>query len=115
MAGARTAAGAGPALADALGVGRVVVAVLTAEFRLPQASTLKDKRCVVKSMVQRCGQRFRAAAAEVGLQDDPRRALVAVALVSVSGRHADQVLAAALEFMEGSYPVELIDAGVEHR
>jgi uncharacterized protein YlxP (DUF503 family) len=93
----------------------VVVAVLTADFRLPQASTLKDKRAVVQSMVQRCSRRFRAAVAEVGWLDDPRRTLVAAALVSNSARHADQVLASILTFMEGNYPVELIDAGVEHR
>jgi uncharacterized protein YlxP (DUF503 family) len=93
----------------------VVVGVLTAEFLLPESSTLKDKRSVVKSMIQRCGQRFRASAAEVGLQDDARRALVAVAVVSASPRHVDEVLQAALAFMEGNYPVELVRGGVEHR
>lgn len=93
----------------------MVVAVLTASFRLPQASTLKDKRAVVKSMVQRCAQRFAVSAAEVGWLDDPRRALVAVAVVSGEARHADQVLASALAFMERSYPVDLIDSAVEHR
>ena len=91
------------------------VGVLTAEFRLPQASTLKDKRSVVKSMLQRAAQRFRVSAAEVGLHDDPRRALVAVAVVSREGAHGRQVLDAVLGFAESAYPVELIDAAVESR
>jgi len=93
----------------------VVVAVLTAEFRLPGAFTLKDKRSVVKSLVQRTAQRFRVSAAEVGLQEDIRGALIGVAVVSASSTHADQVLQAAQRFMEGEYPVELVSGGVEHR
>ena len=93
----------------------MVVAVLTAGFALPQASTLKDKRSVVQSMLERVGRRFRASAAEVGWQDTPSRTLVALAVVSSTGRHADRVLQAALEFMEEDYPVELISAEVEHR
>ncbi len=93
----------------------MVVAVLTAEFRLPAAQTLKDKRSVVQSLVRRTAQRFRVAAAEVGLQDDVRRAEVAVAVVSGEWRHAEQVLQEALRFMESQYPVEFIDGGVERR
>jgi hypothetical protein len=91
------------------------VAVLTAEFRLPEAFTLKDKRSVVQSMLQRVAQRFRVSAAEVGLHDHVAAARVAVAVVSTSGTHADQVLQAALRFLEGGYPVELVSGEVEHR
>jgi uncharacterized protein YlxP (DUF503 family) len=93
----------------------VVVAVLTADLRLPEAQTLKDKRSVVKSLVQRTAQRFRVSAAEIGSQDDPRRAVIGVAVVSGEAAHADQVLQAALRFMESEYPVEVVHGGVEHR
>jgi uncharacterized protein YlxP (DUF503 family) len=93
----------------------VVVAVLTAELHLPTAFTLKDKRSVVKSLVQRAAQRFRVSAAEVGYHDDVRRALIGVAVVSAEAEHADQVLHAVLRFMETEYPVELVRGGVEHR
>lgn len=93
----------------------MVVAVLTAELRLPEAFTLKDKRSVVKSLVQRTAQRFRASAAEVGLLDDVRRAIVGVAVVSASAAHADSVLQSALRFIEGTYPVEVVSGEVEHR
>ncbi len=93
----------------------VIVAVLRAELRLPEAFTLKDKRSVVKSLVQRTAQRFRASAAEVGLQNDVRRALVGVAVVSTSAAHADSVLRSALGFMEGTYPVDVVSGEVEHR
>jgi uncharacterized protein YlxP (DUF503 family) len=93
----------------------MVVGVLTAEFVLPQASTLKDKRSVVQSMVTRLADRFRVSVAEVGRHDDPRRAVVAVAVVSTTARHVDQVLDQALRFLEGQYPVEVVACEVEHR
>lgn len=93
----------------------MVVAVLTAEFRVPAAQSLKDKRSVVQSLVRRTAQRYRVSAAEVGHLDDVRRTEVAVAIVSGDGRHAEQVLQAALRFIETSYPVEYIGGGVEQR
>ena len=93
----------------------MVVAVLTAVFRLPGTQSLKDKRSVVQSLVRRTARRYRVSAAEVGRQDDVRCAEVAVAVVSGDGRHAEQVLQAALRFIETSYPVEYIGGGVEQR
>ncbi len=93
----------------------MVVSVLTVDFRLPEASTLKEKRSVIQSMLTRARARFGVSAAEVGWQDDAGRARLALALVSTSGEHADRMLQAALGFMEGQYPVELVSAGVEHR
>lgn len=93
----------------------MTVAVLTAELHLSDTFSLKDKRSVVKSMVQRAAQRFRVSAAEVGHQDDIRRALVGVAVVSADAGHADAVLQSVLRFMEAEYPVELVHGGVEHR
>lgn len=93
----------------------MVVCVLSAEFRLPEADTLKEKRQVVRSLVRRTQQRFGASVAEVGWHDQPDRLQVAAALVSTEGVHAERVLQAALAFMEREYPVELMAAGVERR
>ena len=93
----------------------MVVAVLRADLRLPEAFSLKDKRSVIHSLVQRTAQRFRVSAAEVGAQDDIRRALVGVAVVSGEGTHAEQVLQSVLRFMESEYPVEVVSGEVERR
>ncbi len=93
----------------------MVVCVLSAEFRLPQAETLKDKRQVVQSLLRRTGRRFQIAIAEVGWHDHPDRLEVGAAVVSTEGAHGERVLAAALDFMERAYPLELIGAEVERR
>ena len=51
-------------------------------LRLPAARGLKDKRAVVRSLVERMRGRLGVAAAEVGSQDEPRRAEVGFAVVS---------------------------------
>ena len=91
------------------------MAVLHAELHLPESFSLKDKRSVVKSLLQRSAQRYRVSAAEVGLQDDVRRARIGVAVVSASAVHADTVLQEVLRFIAGTYPVEVVSEEVEHR
>ena len=93
----------------------MVVTVLSAEFRLPEADTLKEKRQVVQSLLRRAEQRFHLSIAEVGWHEQPDRLQVGAAVVSTEGAHGDRVLQAVLEFIEREYPVQLIGAGVERR
>ena len=93
----------------------MVVSVLSAEFRLPGADTLKEKRQVVQSLLRRTAQRFRLSIAEVGWQDQADRLRLGAAVVSTAGVHGERVLHAVLDFIEREYPVELMGAGVERR
>ncbi len=93
----------------------MVVSVLSAEFRLPAADTLKEKRQVVQSLLRRTGQRFRLSIAEVGWHDQVDRLQLGAAVVSTAGVHGERVLQTVLEFIEREYPVELMAAGVEQR
>jgi uncharacterized protein YlxP (DUF503 family) len=67
---------------------------------LPEAMSLKDKRHVVKSVVQRARNQFNAGIAEVADLDDPRVATIGVTVVSNSSGHADEMLQAVLGFFE---------------
>jgi uncharacterized protein YlxP (DUF503 family) len=58
----------------------VVAVVLT--LRLAGVTSLKEKRAVVRSLVERLRSRLRVAAAEVGEQDVLGRAQVGFAVVS---------------------------------
>jgi len=93
----------------------VVVAVLQADLRLPEAFSLKDKRSVVQSLLRRSERRFRVCAAEVGWQDDLGRARIAAAMLSADGVQAERVLQSMLRFIESEYPVEVLSAEVERR
>jgi uncharacterized protein YlxP (DUF503 family) len=93
----------------------IVVGVARAELSLPGARGLKDKRRLVKSLVERAQHRFRVSAAEVDHHDVWTRAVVAFACVSTSARHAHQVLARVGNFVEHQGDVVLVDYQVEIR
>lgn len=71
----------------------VTVSVLLT-LRLEGVRSLKDKRAIVRSLVERLRTRQRVAAAEVGRQDDLRRAEIGFATVSgdltTARRHVEQ-------------------------
>jgi uncharacterized protein YlxP (DUF503 family) len=70
------------------------VGVLRLSFGLVGARSLKDKRRVVLSFKERTQARHRVSVAEVGRLDDPRHALLAVAVVANDSRHCAEVLEA---------------------
>lgn len=78
----------------------MVVGVLQVTLSLPEAGSLKDKRRVLQGLMERVRRRYNVAVAEVGRQDDRREAVLAVACVSTSRRHADAVLQEVLRWLE---------------
>jgi len=93
----------------------MVVGVLHVECGLPGTQSIKDKRRIVKSLLDRLHHRFHVAAAEVAHQDSWRRAGLAVACVSTSTRHADAVLAHVASAIERHGELVLLDYHVEMR
>jgi uncharacterized protein YlxP (DUF503 family) len=75
------------------------VASLTVELHIPNTHSLKQKRSVVRPILDGCRHRFAVAAAEVGHQDLWQRATLGVATVSSSARHAEEVLDAVERFV----------------
>jgi uncharacterized protein YlxP (DUF503 family) len=67
----------------------MTIAVLRVRLRLP-SRTLKEKRAIVKSVVERLRNRFNASVAEVEDLDSPGLATIAAAVVSNDSRHADE-------------------------
>ncbi len=68
------------------------IGVLRIRLAVP-AETLKEKRAIVKSLVERLRLRFNAAVAEVDDLDAPSRATIAACVVSNDSAHADRQLA----------------------
>ncbi len=93
----------------------MVVGVLHVECSLPGTRSIKDKRRIVKSLLDRLHHRFHVAAAEVAHQDSWRRAGLAVACVSTDTRHADQVLAHIADAIGRHDDLVVLDYAVEMR
>ncbi len=60
----------------------MVVGISICELHLPHAHSLKDKRRVVKSLVERIHQRFRVSVAETAFHDLHQRAEISIAVVA---------------------------------
>jgi uncharacterized protein YlxP (DUF503 family) len=67
------------------------VAILTVELHLPEASSLKDKRQLVRSAKDNLRNRFGAAVAEVDHHDLWQRATLTVACVARSAHDAEEL------------------------
>ena len=93
----------------------MIVGVLRLELSLPASRSLKDKRRVLRSLLDRLHQTFNVSAAEVDHQDDRRRAGVAVSCVSNVGTHANGVLSRVLDVVEREADVVLTGVEMELR
>lgn len=83
-------------------------AALCVGLRIPLAHSLKDKRAVVKPIVDGSRHRFGVAAAEVGKQDLWQAAELAFAAVASSPGHVEQVLASVERFVWSFPEVEVV-------
>ena len=68
------------------------VLALEVEAHLPDARSLKDKRQVLRSVLDTARSRFSVAAAEVDHQDKWQRTALGFAVVSASAGHATDVI-----------------------
>lgn len=91
----------------------MTIAILTIRLRLP-SRTLKEKRTIVKSVVERLRGKFNASVAEMGDLDSPELATIAAAVISNESRHANeqaQSIAAAIE--DWRLDAEVLDVEIE--
>lgn len=78
-------------------------------LRIPGAVTLKDKRSVVRGLVEKLRRRFGVAVAEVGDQGLVGNATLGIAAVAGNRAHCEELLARAFEFVESHAGVEVYD------
>ena len=62
------------------------------ELHIPTSRSLKEKRAVLRPIVEGLRHRFQISVAEVGYQDKWQRALIGMAVVSDSYGHAVEVV-----------------------
>jgi len=78
-------------------------------FYIPHADSLKDKRQVCRSVIDKSRKRFNASIAEVDTQDVHQVLTIGVAVVSGDAGHAQNCLNEIIHFMEGNTDAELTD------
>ena len=70
----------------------VIVGISSFELHLPSCRSLKEKRKVVKSLVDRIHQRYRVSVAETGFHDLHQRAEISLAAVATGEAEVERML-----------------------
>ncbi|MFD1357583.1 DUF503 domain-containing protein [Fictibacillus halophilus] len=90
-----------------------MIGLLTVEFFIYEAQSLKDKRSVVQKAVNRLRQRFNLAVSETGFQDLWQRAEISMVTVSSDKIIAEKELQRALAMITSITELEVTDSKVE--
>jgi hypothetical protein len=77
----------------------MIVGVITAQLHLQGIGSLKEKRSIVKSLVERLKSRFNASVSEVDHNDSKISAVIAASIVSNDSRFIDQQFDSMINFM----------------
>ena len=90
------------------------VGVATIRLRLPENSSLKGKRSVLKSVIVQVRNKFNVAAAEVEDQDAWQIATIGISCVSNDSQHTNEVLSKVVNFIgNGRFDLEMLDYEIE--
>lgn len=89
------------------------IGTLTVVLYLAEGASLKDKRQVLKSLIETTRQRFNVSIAEVDDHDLWRRATLGVACVSNEAFHANRVLDKVLDHLEANPAVSVGEVTLE--
>lgn len=94
----------------------MIVGACTIQLYLPGAHSLKEKRSIIRPLLNQLRRRFEVAAAEVDHQDLWQSADIAIVTVANEAGHVYVILERATHWIEDSYrQVEVVDWTTELR
>ena len=85
------------------------VGIVRIELHLPGATSLKDKRPVIRSLKEKIRHQVHASVAEVDHQDLWQRAALGVAVVSGENRQVGELLQSVRNLVDRAAGTELLD------
>ena len=91
----------------------MVIGTLKIELHLHDNCSLKGKRKIVRSMVDKVKHKFNVAIGEVGSNDKWQKIELGVSAVGNDRRHIDASLNNVLAFLDSLYLAEIIDSKIE--
>lgn len=91
----------------------MVVGTLKVEFLLFDNRSLKGKRKVVRSMIDKVKSKFNAAIAEVGSNDKWQKIELGVSTVGNDRRHVDSSLNHILDFLESLCLAQIVNTEID--
>lgn len=91
----------------------MIVGAAVVELHVHGSQSLKEKRGVVRSVVQRLRNRFNVSVAEIGGQDTWQRAVLGVAATGNDRSYVREQLRKALAYVEDMHLAEVTGSDIE--
>ncbi len=91
----------------------MIVGTCEIELIIYEANSLKEKRHVIKSIIERIKPRFNASAAEIDYNDLWNRSVIGVAVVSNKKSLCESMLLKIIDFIDNDNRVEIINRYME--
>lgn len=91
----------------------MIVGLLTLDLHIPGSNSLKSKRHVIKSLIDRIKNKFNVSVAEVDAQNLWQRSVIGIAYVANETLIINQVLEKVRTLVLNTHSVELIDSTME--
>ena len=92
---------------------KMVVGTLKIEFHIVENRSLKGKRKIVRSMVDKVKARYNVAIAEVGSNDKWQTIELGITAVGNDRRHVDSSLSHVLSFLDSLYLAQIVNSEIE--
>lgn len=91
----------------------MVVGVCKIVLHMDEVYSLKEKRHIVKSIIERLRSKFNASVSEAGMNDQWHNAVIGLACISNEAGHADSMMANMVNFVENDGRAVLMDYTTE--
>ncbi|UCE71559.1 MAG: DUF503 domain-containing protein [Nitrospiraceae bacterium] len=91
----------------------MIVGLLTLDLHIPEANSLKSKRMVIKSLIDRIKKKFNVSVAEVDANNLWQRSVIGIALVANETQIINKVFEKIRNVVSITHTVELIDSTME--
>lgn len=91
----------------------MVIGVMIIEFHIHDNQSLKGKRKIVRSMIDKVKSKFNVAVAEIGSNDKWQKIELGISTVGNDRRFIDSSLANILRFLDSMYLAEITNSKIE--
>lgn len=87
----------------------MIIGICTCEIYIFNANSLKSKRSVVKSIIEKSKNRFNISIAEVGENDKWQKSIIAFSTISNNQRLVEETIEKVINFFDSYSEIEIIN------
>lgn len=86
----------------------MIIGICTCEIFIFNANSLKSKRSVVKSIIEKSKNRFNISIAEVGENDKWQKSIIAFSTISNDQKFVEETIEKVINFFDSYSEIEII-------